>query len=70
MRAVGESGCYVAVDNNRGLIAKACDVCSGSNETRPTGGVQAQMLIEVVVVKARNGWLQDVRRRGRFHNPG
>ena len=51
----------VALNDDRGLVAEMSHACPYRDEPGPASGVQAEMLIEVVIVKTRNGRLQDVR---------
>jgi hypothetical protein len=55
----------VAFYDNRRLIAKTCDVRSCGNESRPPSSVQTEVLIEIVIVKSRYCWFQDMCRSSR-----
>src|ERR1022692_97231 len=55
----------VALYNNRRLIAKTCDMRSCGNEPSPPSRVLAQVLIEIVIVKSRYCWFQDMCRGSR-----
>jgi len=47
----------VTVYDNRCLVSEPSDPRVHGNEADPAGGVEAKVLVEIMIVQARNSWL-------------
>jgi hypothetical protein len=50
----------VAVYDYRCHISEAGDMCAGGYQSRSPRSIQAQMLIEIVIVQACDGWFENM----------
>ena len=55
----------ITIDHDRALLAELRDPRTGNDESGTSSGIQTEMLVEIMVVQARYGRLEDVARGSR-----
>jgi len=55
----------VAVDDYRSLVSEALHLGSDGKQSDTSGGVEAEVLVQVVIIKTGDRWFEDVCRGDR-----